>query len=200
MYDYDWREDIIKCNECRYFNLVSDFISTHPELKRLGKCYCKNIDYTKHFPSKNPFDNHYSGEFFLPCKHFLPSSYKVRFCEQFTCIDDYIAYNITHGYINFHRKKVPFVYANDQNITYYVSYRDFYYGTYLYKDNTFKYLEKSYYKQSRKIPCGYELVKIKGTYDMEIKDPTFLDVLQKNFNGITYFELSDCFRFINREG
>lgn len=175
--DYDWREENLRCRDCKYFGLIDDFNAQHNR-----KVSCKNMDYVKYWISVPWFCSHCTGENKLICRQFVPSSYKIWLNQRFTCPDDFVSYQITHGYLDFHKSKVPFIKAGNRNVTYDIYYRDFYYRTYENEDGSLKYARKSFFKKYKKNgTCSYLLVHEEGPYTLQIEEETYLDVLQYKF-------------------
>lgn len=180
--NYDWREETICCEDCKYFDLIADF-----HAKQGIKTPCKNMDYTKYWFYAPWFQSHCTGAGILICRQFEMSSIRVWLKQRFTCPDDYIAFLITHGEMNFHTAKVSFFKAgNRKEAKYDIYFRDFYYGTYENEDGTLKCCNKTYYKIDRKSPVGYRLIHEKQGYDLEIKHKTYLDILQEKYKDIKH--------------
>lgn len=150
--DYDWREDNLMCNDCRYFCLIAD---KFPEKNR-----CPNMDYTKYWFYAPYFTAHCTGEHSNICRHFKPSSVCKWLSERFTSADDYMLYQIRNDEHNrLINSKVAFFKAGDRKTeAFHIRYLDFYFGQYLDKTGNLKAVDKFYYKNDRSRSAGTMLV------------------------------------------
>lgn len=172
----NWKEEIVRCKNCKYHNLIAD---TFPE-----KSMCKNIDYTKYWIYAPWFSSHCTGEGILPCRYFEPESCYVYLNKHWTNIDDYMAWQIMQGYVDFHKSKLSLFMAKDRNKSYTIYFRDFYYGTYENIDGTLKHAYVQYYKRNKNSAIGYNLITEHTKQSLVIENKTYLDTLQEIHNKV----------------
>ena len=140
LFEENW--SCLQCGQCKYFKVDADrSVST-----------CKRLDH-KHIKFAVPWFKSYDcGQYSgSVCRDFEPSDLVPWLKEHWISWDDYWEGEELKGTISL-------VLDGDTSIRYVVSRKDFTDGTFLDADGNLKWIEKTYYKQSRKSPTGYILV------------------------------------------
>ena len=134
----------LMCGDCKHFSVSAD----RQESK------CKRIDH-KTIKFAIPWFQLYDcGEFKCSiCNDFVPQERCVWLHKNWTKVEDFINVPTLNN-----SDTVALTLNNDTSLCYYVSSYDWFYGSFLNKDGTLRWLKKCYYRQSRKSPIGYELV------------------------------------------
>lgn len=133
----------LQCGQCAWFKVDADrSVST-----------CKRIDH-KHFKFAVPWFKSYDcGQFAgCPCRDFIPSDTVPWLKDHWKGWDDYWEGEKP-------TRKVWLTIDDNTAVRYAVSREDFINNTFLDANGDLKWIEKHYYKQSRKSPTGYILVK-----------------------------------------
>ena len=128
--------------QCKHFNGNSD----------RSESTCKRLDH-KHFKFAKPWFKLYDcGQFQSHiCRNFEPAEWCKYLHEHWTGYDDYYGDDKPKGTISL-------VIDNDFSVRYSVTMDDFVNNTFIDENGNLKWVEKTYYKVSRKSPIGYELV------------------------------------------
>jgi hypothetical protein len=134
----------LQCGQCKHFKAGAD---------REGiESTCKRLDH-KHIKFAKPWFKSYDcGQFFgTVCRDFEPAAYCVWLCKHWKGFDDYFAGEEFKG-------TVALVLDSDFSVRYKVKAIDFINNTFLDEEGNLKWIEKEYYKISRKSPIGYALI------------------------------------------
>ena len=132
----------LQCGQCKWFKVDADRTTST----------CKRIDH-KHIRFAFPWFKSYDCGQFAPfvCKDFEPSDTCPWLKDHWKGWDDYWQGEEPSGTISF-------ILDGDTSIRYKVSRKDFVDGTFLDPEGNLKWIEKEYYKQSRKSSIGYVLI------------------------------------------
>lgn len=132
----------LSCEQCRFFKVDADRTAST----------CKRLDH-KHIKFTNPWFKSYDcGQFSgTTCRDFEPSDTVPWLKEHWISWEDYWSGEEPTG-------KMWLILDDDRSVRYAVRREDFSDGTFLDDQGNLKWIEKEYYKQSRKSPIGYILV------------------------------------------
>ena len=138
----------VGCGSCKYHDPRGD--------QEGFESPCKRIDH-KHIQLAKPWFKSYDcgQQSATMCNDFEPKDWCVYLKEHWTNPLDYAAMgdeSRIHGGISLCLDK-------DQSVRYVVEYRDFWFNTFRNSDGSLRWYQKSYYKQTRKSPTGYVLVR-----------------------------------------
>ena len=138
----------VGCGSCKHFNVRSDLDGVEPT--------CKRIDH-KHIQFAKPWFKSYDCgmQSSIMCNDFEPSEWCVYLYNHWTDPIDYACMGDESRISG----KLYLCLDKDQSVRYAVKMRDFWYNTFLNEDGSLKWIEKMYYKRSKKSPIGYELVR-----------------------------------------
>ena len=138
----------VGCGSCKHFNVRADMDGVEST--------CKRIDH-KHIQFAKPWFKSYDcgQQSSIMCNDFEPAERCVDLCRRWTDPIDYAC----KGDESRIKGKVWLCLDKDQSVRYAVTMRDFWYGTFLNEDGSLKWIEKMYYKRSKKSPICYELVR-----------------------------------------
>lgn len=138
----------LECGNCKYFNVRA-------EMKDVDST-CKRLDHKAHKFAVPWFKSYDCGQFSTTvCKEFIPKSSCKWLYEHWTCVEDFKPLEeVKDG------ATIGLVYGDDQSVRYYVDFWDWWNGTFLNEDGTYKWVYRMYYNRpSKKHPTYYELVK-----------------------------------------
>lgn len=138
----------VGCGSCKHFNVRADMDGVEST--------CKRIDH-KHIQFAKPWFKSYDcGQYTRTmCNDFEPDEGHVYLYKHWTDPIDYAC----KGDESRIKGKIWLCLDKDQSVRYAVTMRDFWYGTFLNEDGSLKWIEKMYYKRSKKSPIGYVLVR-----------------------------------------
>lgn len=145
--DYELRDACphLSCGQCKYFKVNAEFNDVQST--------CKRLDH-KHFQFAIPWFKSYDCGLFNStiCKDFSPSQAAKYLFEHWNSIDNYFGRDYEPSGL------IGICIDSNQKVRYKVRYSDFWNNTFIDKHGELKWVQKTYYKVSRKNPIGYELV------------------------------------------
>lgn len=133
----------LQCGQCRFFKVDADrSVST-----------CKRLDH-KNIKFAVPWFKSYDcGQYSsIVCREFEPSDTVPWLKDHWKGWDDYWDGEEQNGFIHL-------ILNDDKSVRYAVRRKDFVDNTFKEPDGSLKWIYKEYYKQTRKSPIGYELIK-----------------------------------------
>ena len=144
------------CGDCKYCNPKGDMDNIESP--------CKRIDH-KHLQFAVPWFKSYdcgqgSGGI---CSDFEPNEWQLWLYRHWKPEFKDKKYRKGSSILP---RTVALCIDKDQSVRYHVYAKDFYYNTFRNEDGSLKWIYKEYYKQSRKSPMGYKLVR---EYNCEVK-------------------------------
>ena len=134
----------LQCGQCKYFKVNADMPNVESTCKRLDH---KHIKFAKPW-----FKSYDCGQFAsMVCNEFEPKESCKWLYEHWRGWDDYWDCEKPKGMISL-------VLDDDFSVWYKVLKEDFITGNFLDDAGNLKWVEKMYYKRTKKSPIGYELV------------------------------------------
>lgn len=141
LFEENWSR--LQCGQCRWFRINAD----------TSESTCKRLDH-KHLKLAEPWFKAYDcGKTFgTVCRDFEPAARCKWLSKHWNGFDDYYQGEKFSG-------TMGLVIDGDNSVRYLIKRQDFVDGTFLDDSGELKWIEKIYYKQSRKSPTGYVLVR-----------------------------------------
>lgn len=144
------------CGSCAYFKVNADMPNVESTCKRIDH---KKVQFYRSW-FKSYDCNQFSGAI---CSGFIPADWCVAAKKNWDGFDNYWKSYKKYWNTNVDNDSISFFLDGNKNVGYKVKMTDFVFGNMYNDDGTIKAFEKFCYKQSRKSPTGYELIREKLT-------------------------------------
>lgn len=141
----------LQCGECKYFQVDAD---------RRKETTCKRLDHKKYKLAMPWFKSYDCGQFNSNiCADFKPADYCKWLNAHWTNMEEYIAeFEKEERQSFFAGKYTTLILDGNKDVRYRVSRVDYFYNRFINTDGSLKWVDRYYYKRSRKSPTGYEVV------------------------------------------